>query len=195
MSDVFTASNGIELRTGENGWLERRNGGELGTGIWGSVNGVNTKAPALVWDALREFFDHEAGRWRSPEDPEYVVYRAPRSDDGNGRCVLVIHEPAGKWERTWESLALSVDETDEECTRAYLAAKAWFLAHPEKKPWHDAKPHEVWALTFSEEGGGGTEAWAVGAHGCFCNPSYVGHVRIQDSTITAGWRIWPEVEK
>lgn len=131
--------------------------------------------------------DEELGRWRDPVEKDAVVYRM--GDWFGSRRVTVSNERNGVSEVAYEKMESQSSEWAREIAARY------FEAHPEKKPWHDAKPSEVWALTFSEEGGGGTEAWVVDAHGCFSNPSYVSYVRIQDSTIIDGRRIWPEDEE
>lgn len=132
--------------------------------------------------AAREFFQHERdkdlGRWRWPENPDYVVM-----DDGLN-FVKILHEPSMEtttWERGWKDTRSVADE----------AGVAYFEAHPERKPWEDAKQGEAWELTFSETGGGGTEPWIV-HKGTFRDPDYVNHVPLNDSTITDGRRIWPE---
>lgn len=100
--------------------------------------------------ALREFFQHERdeelGRWRWPEKPEWVVYaKRPGFSAHNGADLLVINEAYG--ESMEYSRALD-DGTEyvEQDERAALAARAYFEAHPERKPWEDAKTGEAWVL-------------------------------------------------
>ena len=139
--DKFEASNGITITMGPDGegkvyLVGRRAHGDEGqyldTHATGGPEGI---------DALREFFQHERdeelGRWRWPEDADYVVY--PRHQD----VVLVLHEGDGSgclWAR--ERAELLRDDT-----LFRLAARAYFEAHPERKPWHDAKHGEIWVMT------------------------------------------------
>lgn len=121
MSEMFTASNGLTLSIYEDGI------------IWEG----GTK-PKRYTDALREFFlherDQELGRWRWPEDPDYVVYQA--CDDR----VLVVDEETGNSKpfRRFRSVFLNSGYNG--------AARAYFLAHPEPKPWMEV-PEGVYAVT------------------------------------------------
>ena len=92
-------------------------------------------------DALREFFqqerDLELGRWRWPENPDYVVYPTNVSDR-----VRVMRE-TGCGDLEW------VSRGDGLSYEFCHAARAYFAAHPEPKPeWHDAKPGEVWVANI-----------------------------------------------
>lgn len=132
--------------------------------------------------ALREFFQHERdeelGRWRWPENPDYVVYPGEEGD------VLVY------------------DETELDAPRYFAressafpgnfgaAARAYFDAHPEPKPWHDAKPGEVWVITTSGRSGSDERPYTVTRYGTFDEPTF--EHSITDESITAGRRIWPE---
>lgn len=179
----FTASNGIPVRSCE--------------GVHTiEVNGVFVRDDLA--QALREFFqaerDAELGRWRWPENPEYVVYALP---DGG---VDVLRESSvsdslkgpgrlqgiSRWDAGGRESAAS--------SHFYAAAAAYFAAHPEPKPWHDAKPGEVWVLTtenvgdecaarVAEVNGQRVFEWVAGLH----------RKSVVASTITAGRRIWPEV--
>ena len=89
--------------------------------------------------ALHEFFqaegDERAGRWRWVEHPDYVVY-----DTGDRIEVVVLDESTGCMENVWRG-------KERPGTYMHDAARAYFDAHPEPKPWHDAKPGEVWSIT------------------------------------------------
>ena len=80
----------------------------------------------LVSSALREYFqaerDEELGRWRDPEEPDYVAYPRPDLDDGDGRCVLVLDELSGATRTDWEQIALPGP------------ADRYFTAHPLPEP-------------------------------------------------------------
>ena len=94
-------------------------------------------------EALRAFFqaerDDALGRWRDPENPDYVVYPRPDQDYHDGSCVLVLDELSGATWLDWERVALPGP------------ARRYFAAHADvepRKPWHDAKAGEYWLVTL-----------------------------------------------
>lgn len=188
MREPFIASNGIELRSNGRGWLERRNGGKFGTGVWGEVGAVITRDPALVWDALREFFQHERdeelGRWRWPKDTRYVVYEID-SDQ-----LRVLYEPSGV------SVVVRLSNLSDAAPGKNFvgAANAYRAAHQPPKPWHDAKPGEVWAVTWD-----GRETpclvveSAISSNGLVFNDTSRETPGVLAPCITNARRIWPEV--
>lgn len=132
--------------------------------------------------ALREYFEHERdeqlGRWRWPENPDYVVY--PRGD-GAVAVLYERHAEGGILYRRGDP----VHDMEGEAARAY------FDAHPEPKPWHDAKPGEVWALSVEGE--------EIACIVTPCGPDFepVAHpvwatLARGSDRITSGRRIWPE---
>ena len=167
MSKTFTASNGVTVESF----------GSFGESYI-RVSGV-TLDDAYEGVALREFFQHERdkelGRWRWPEKPDYVVY--PTSVLTR---VCVLHEtksPGVEW----------VDAEDGGLRYDYQkAAKAYFAAHHEPKPWHDAKPGEVWELRVLC---GPPNPYGVSGSGEFRHAQDGDIVRAE---ITDGRRIWPE---
>ncbi|MFT4281222.1 hypothetical protein [Microbacterium sp.] len=136
----FKASNGLHVTPTEDGRL-----------IIASVEGTYpyTIADGEEVEALSEFFradnDIRHGRWRWPENPDYVVY--PRHREGGGRpdSFRVFQESTGN---TWSYDLKNLGNTRGE---PWDAARAYFDAHPEPKPWHDPKPGEVWLLTIDGE--------------------------------------------
>lgn len=169
MSETFTASNGVNR--------------------FNVVANVGVLFTDAEFDALREFFQHERdtdlGRWRWPENPDWVVYHGNDHEVG----VVVINE------RTLEKTAFT-RKSATGLSEKHRAVRAFFDAHPESKPWHDAKPGDVWILTVD------------GAESAF-HPSKsldraftpvapeTGRTAVgMDSfEITAGRRIWPEGDK
>ncbi|MBO3663702.1 hypothetical protein [Microbacterium stercoris] len=108
----------------------------------GQQVGAVTMAASVV-DEIRRILDAERdeqlGRWRWPENPDYVVY--PRE---NG-SVTVFEESNPTAALTFWKHVRNAEVT----SGAFMeAARAFFEAHPEPKPWHDAKPGELWAITF-----------------------------------------------
>lgn len=98
--------------------------------------------PSSIEADLHEFFqaerDKELGRWRWPENPDYVAYA---DDDGD---VVVLNEGTG----ASYSLTTRRDVTKRNPNHpATKAAQAYFEAHPEPKPWDAAKEGEVWIVT------------------------------------------------
>ncbi|GAA1149481.1 hypothetical protein MOX01_22660 [Microbacterium oxydans] len=183
MTDTFTASNGIEVtvdpdREGKVYLVGRRARGDEGqyldTHATGGPEGIV---------ALREFFQHERdeelGRWRWPEHREYVVYASRRP-------ILVLNELTGDTLRAHRADGFS----DSGHGTIYNAASAYFESHPERKPWEDAEPGEVWELQYEQLGEPRqTRAFTVDSLGHLRNTS---GVRMASLHITAGRRIWPE---
>lgn len=183
MSD-FTASNGITIR--------------YTVGIDGAARliGTSPRPTEDAWteataspegiEALREFFraeeDKRLGRWRWPENPDYVVY-----PDGTSR--LVLRESTGR--------QMMISLHDRKVMETYLdsyvgAARAFDDAHPEPKPWWGADVDEAWELTVNGDTGpfvtkltpAGTIRFVAGNGTEFISEA---------SDITAGRRIYPEV--
>ena len=168
--DKFEASNGVVV-------LELEGGVGFQLPMQGvSTNGINGDKV----QALREFFQHERdvelGRWRWPENPDYVVYA-----DGTSRRV--IRESSGT--------TMQVSLHDRKVMTTYLdsyvgAARAYDAAHPEPKPWHEAKEGEVWVIEFN-----GNEYPAIFQADSFRD--HGGSWGAED--ITNARRIWPEEEQ
>ena len=169
----FKAKNGLIVKPCENGGIE--------VGRPGYRDYTLPEASL----ALEEFFqkrgDEERGRWRDPFEPHYVVYPV---DDG--ATVRVLDERDGV--STWVNR--NVEATD---TGHYGVAYRFFEAHPDRKPWDDAKASDVWILSVNgRESAARVTTWANGevAHpivffttdGAVVASGRVDHAR----------RIWPE---
>lgn len=132
--DKFTASNGLEIDARANGAYYVWEGDEFGS-ILSHLN------PDEV-EALREFFraeeDERLGRWRWPENPDYVVHGGARDTFGR-RQAIVINE--GTTDKTAFTPSSATGQSEK-----HRAARAFFDANPEQKPWHDAKPGDLWVL-------------------------------------------------
>ena len=132
-------------------------------------------------EALRAFFqaerDDALGRWRDTENTDMVAYRTPEDDDGCGRCILLLDENTGDNHWEWERIATSGP------------GLRYFAAHPEPKPWEEAKAGEVWILTRY----GAEEPFFV-TGGEFTSTDLAVATDLDDDSITAGRRIWPEGE-
>lgn len=136
--EKFTASNGlilVPLRDGSVRW-------EAGF------------SPTVVTAALREFFlherDQELGRWRWPENPDYVVYPDQARKYIEQPAVIVVNERDGAVAYCGKDGAYSasgIGASDDWCEPA---ARAYFAAHPESKPWHEAKHNEIWVLQIKD---------------------------------------------
>lgn len=170
----FTASNGIPVTLTDDGRLIVENSDHTYPATIAAGDHV---------DAIREFFRHEEderlGRWRWPENPDYVVY-----PDGTSRRV--VKESNGT--------SLSVSLHDRKVMETYLdsyvgAARSYDDAHPEPKPWHDAKPWETWLLTIDGE----ERAVTLDEDREFRVPGDRGRwTFIKADSITAGRKLWPE---
>lgn len=192
MSETFTASNEVVIDR-----VDTEIGGRLVVEDHSPVaRGGVTTTKISTWldprqaDALREFFqyerDKELGRWRWPENPEYVVYKSTAGERLRGaRHVTVSNESNGEAALLFEVASGGVSGGS---SWAREAARAYFAAHPEPKPWHEAVEGEVWLLMFPNS----TQAWFVNG-GYFQNVRTLTNINKTDPGITAGRRIWPEV--
>ena len=181
MTTKFTASNGVEIETTENGEIFVK--GDYG---YSQAGPAGTKA-------LREFFQHERdqelGRWRDPVNPDLVVYRRPEEDDCDGRAVAVLDASTGVAFTYWEKYGLdgqgvTIYEKGQE------AAGRYFAAHPVPRPWDEAEPGEIWELTAGL--GGIKKLWVkTEREGWRSVHSNKTSYRV-DRDATAGRRIWPE---
>lgn len=174
----FTASNGIYIRWSDRNELEFKH--PMVSDRWREVS--QFARTSNLASAIREFFqqeeDERLGRWRWPESPSYIVY------PGRAGWLHVLREQFGTSE------VFRIEDVCASVWKPMSAAKAYLDAHPEPKPWHDAKPGEVWELTFSEDGGGGTDAWTVSRAGLFEHPNFVSRVSPKDRTIMSGTCVW-----
>lgn len=186
MTETFTASNGVEItitNKGDEEYLlgkgeDMPDGERRWTVATGGGEGIQ---------ALREFFQHERdkelGRWRDPENPDMVV----QTDKGGERAWVVNERNQQITGWVWRV------DLDHSTAHAQVveAARAYFAAHPEPKPWHDAKPGDVWLLTFD-----GGEPRPVGVFDFDGTPHFsvpgAEDFSINYARITDGRRIWPE---
>lgn len=159
-----------------------------------------------VGRAVAEYADHQAanalakrdedlGRWRYND--HIVVYKNPH---GEARVVREDNGSVSEHSRRSASVARpAIPET-------ILAARAYFAAHPEPKPWHAAKEGEVWMLTVSEWGtrtdpfyvGLRTEGLQIEPHPVFepITPAYpISFMGLKATVITAGERLFPREAK
>lgn len=136
--DKFTASNGITVERNENG--------DVVTSLGADARSIFMKDGTAR--ALDEFFrdedDERLGRWRSPEDSRFVVY-AGYSPGEEERFVRVVEENTG--------VSTVVYESQKDGVRGHNVARAYFDAHPEPKPWHEAAADEAWELTVNGDTG------------------------------------------
>src|SRR5690606_32353959 len=84
--------------------------------------------------------DQELGRWRWPEEPEWVIYK--------DRSYVIFNEETG-----FVALVSTEPCVDAALGQPYEAAfNAYIAAHPHPKPWHDAKPGEIWVAKIADYG-------------------------------------------
>lgn len=149
----FTASNGITIREREDSMmpvLEWNTDGRyytdgsrwyaVGEGIDGADPGFTADSP--VARALREFFQHERdeeqGVWRSSKDHTWTAVRRNNT----------IYFQNGDHERSFWFIVGNEATLKPWSGDLQAIAREYLQAHPERKPWHDAKPGEVWVLTI-----------------------------------------------
>ena len=93
-------------------------------------------------NALRAFFqaerDQELGRWRDTENPDCICYPVAGDPDD----IWVVYEGSGLAYMRERNQAFYAGNKFSEVARRY------FAAHPEPKPWHDAKAGEYWLVTL-----------------------------------------------
>lgn len=167
----FTSSDGVNVFVEE--YVT-----DKGPAVW--VDGH--RLSPLDTSALREFFraeeDERLGRWRCPENPDYVVYpMLPLR-------ARVVDERRG--------IGIEFTEVDTRLKRSSYerrAARAFFDAHPEPKPWELAGDNEIWALTGA---GGMVLPWRRTEDGGWESITPKAIRRRNVDLITDGRRIWPE---
>lgn len=150
---AFAATNGIEVTDLGGKW------GRSTIQFEGKTQNVDLRRTVTFEDddlfALRERDlaqrDEDLDRWRWPDNPDYVVY-APADFT---HYVRVLEERAAILE------VIHREHLDGRGSLMAQAARAYFEAHPEAKPWQDAKPGEVWVLTLPDEGDADAEIVTV----------------------------------
>lgn len=146
----FTASNGIKVDSGTQGIAGRRriqfDHGNHGT----TIEMSGEEASALI-EALDHERDEELGRWRWPENPNFLVLNEQRNEvlsaQGNFhyRSVVVVEESSmsSMWcpDRDPNSkMGLGDPVSRRGGEKFQAAARAYFDAHPEqKRDWADAQ--------------------------------------------------------
>jgi hypothetical protein len=141
-------------------------------------------------DALRGFFraeeDERLGRWRYPENPDYVVYPIPGKPDAV-RVLIESTSTTGFYYR-----GESGENSTEDMGRP---ARAYFDAHRDPKPWHAARKGELWVVIYD---GGQEFAYRVITKGGGPTFEYIeglSSFSVTDSNITSAHRIYPEGEQ
>jgi hypothetical protein len=132
--DKFTASNGYTVNGYTSSIIIRDRGGFV-------ANDLGKYSAGAVREFVQSERDEELGRWRWPENPDYVVYRTDENS------LLVLRESVGdseEFQTAWAYCGTGDEPPEAEWQRASVA---WAKAHPERKPWHDADAGEVWAVT------------------------------------------------
>jgi len=174
---TFTASNGL--------MVERHEDDRIVVFEGSAIPVMRTYKASVHVDALREFFQHEKdehlGRWRSSADPRWTAVRRDKfayfqCEDGIRSFNIHLDREAtlNAWNDDLRAIA-----------REYIAA------HPEPKPWHDAKPGEVWLLNIDHKNAANEVAWQVATSTEFSRLGLA--INKRDERITAARRIWPEV--
>lgn len=157
-----------------------------GSVMFDHVNGY--LSPASVMDA-EEYFqakrDEELGRWRCPTETDWVAREGVRTAEG--RTVVVVNERT--LDRFWFNER--VRDASEDVDLAHRVGRAFFEAHPERKPWEDARPGEIWEITRDGIGEGvylrATHEWrAIWPFSGSASPAS------SLNRVTSARRVWPE---
>lgn len=137
----YTASNGITVKVA----TDRISGNVYLVGsspLFGAPDNRVTEATASAEgiDALRGFFqaerDAELGRWRWPENPDYVVYPPIRDREK----IAVVNEATGnqaQYSRNSPTFAGPIWTAGGPISDWTRVARAYFDAHPNDKPLPD----------------------------------------------------------
>lgn len=180
--DKFEASNGFTVRAESRITGDRRIVFEAGE-VAGVVEMTGAQMKALI-ETLDAERDEELGRWRYPEDHEWIVYPDGEDQLGN-RHVITFWEKNGRRDSVYEDAIPG--------TVWGIVARAYFEAHPERKPWEDAKHGEVWLIAV----GGDAELPMVVDRETTSFPRFMEPIGAMSygpqAGITAARRIYPEV--
>lgn len=179
MAETFTASNGLHVGIDTAGGI-----------VVGPQAPDGLLATPRTAEALRQFFRAETDaylkRWRCPENARLTVYPTPGYEDDE---ITILDEVDA------ETYTVTRDQVANRGGWWHLAARAYFDAHPEPKPWHDAKPGEVWAIRFEDSqrevamravDAGHTRFWPIDG------PDDAMTYGARSHAIVAARRIWPE---
>lgn len=101
-------------------------------------------------NVLRKHFFEEAGLYKLDAYPNHLIIRKPSSDDRDGRALLVVSQSDGDTTTFWEKLVLAGERSDWD---SWSAARAWFEANSEPKPWKTAERGTVWTVDYLDHGG------------------------------------------
>lgn len=165
----FIASNGIQVGAGHT-FARFDDGGENTIFYIGIENMVALK------DLFRHEEDERLSRWRSKVDPDIVGYAV---DDASIRLVD---------EATHGNTSMFYRTDPDGLGPLSKAAREYFDAHPEPKPWDSAEPGEYWALTV----GGDEGLFKLTVDGWKHEGKARHPLASWKGSITAGRRIWPE---
>lgn len=150
MTDIFTATNGIKIRSrGFPDIIEMTPGSEKEhwDPLGGYVEGTLMDAAMAEWYQHRR--DQELGRWRDPENPDHLVYQSEPYVQGYRR-IAVVNERDMTGVHTFSEGA-EEGSTDPKA----LTAQRYFAAHPEPKPWHSAEAGTFWRIHLDADDGFG----------------------------------------
>ena len=126
-------------------------------------------------DALRKFFLHEQGIWVDEPTGALAILN---EGVGKPRYVSIFHD----------GLMYGAHERDNPWTGTHHEiADRFFAAHPEPKPWHDAKPGEVWVIVTENVAKEVAVQRTPNGLWQFCD----GVVRDDELPIFSARRIWP----
>jgi len=158
-----------------------------GSVLFDHANGYLSPASAMdaeEWAQAKR--DAELGRWRCPEDPDWVAQEGNR--DAAGRRTVHLFDEC-TFEFHW--LNDRVVERGAGELPKHRVARAFFEAHPERKPWQAAKPGEVWILSTADGENAAYSVMTVREAGVVFE-SDEGRYSLDDADIEGARRIWPE---
>lgn len=178
----FTASNGLKIAPSDQGAYVILS--EIGDNMLEDMPWIGFEDDKALAEYYRAKEDERLGRWRWPENPD--IYVRPMKGNPDVFGVVKDNEDGlayGQYSRADRRLLYGTDPMGQ-------AARAYFDAHPEPKPWHEAVEGEVWELEFKA----GAHAWFVnGAY--FQSTKTLTNIRKDDPDILSGSKIYPQGDK
>lgn len=180
----FTDSAGRTLRIDADGniWLDPELVQERWKGEFPEGLGLGLESQTSLEEYFQFTRDAAFGRWRWPANDAFLVY-PNRGPEGS---VLVIDETTG--DRSWVGRAETFGSSSDpllQAARAYYASTA-----DPSKPWRNAKPGEIWAVTIR----GREIAGKVDGDMEIRDEDEGDWLHLASIEITAGRRLWPEPE-
>ncbi|KQQ65043.1 hypothetical protein [Microbacterium sp. Leaf320] len=184
----FEASNGAQVvltNAGATGYILVERDSDSATSVSTAYLGFEEMVAWREFEQQRR--DKEVGRWRWPENSDFVVYPGERG------YVSAINERTG----AWATASRAEGYADTGHGTIHNAIAAYFAAISEPKPWHQAIPGQAWVVEWTADDESFEKALLVAdfsAEGrVFADAEETVTLPISSGMITNARRIYPEV--